>query len=218
MRFLDKYAARDKALLRLEREHNRLHRALHDAPVVPLETPYQRGWTKTYVLREDIRRRADVGVFRTVLAAVNRDIWSRTRDFVQSDGSRYNLRPRIIPALEWQRIAWTAAQRRLFTYGAWKDEVPPQRWLRRRRLLAVGFTIANPWWLEEELRPCMVTHRRADLPEVRGRLAEIDARMQHTRGWERLSHIHGHSQWWWRSENPRIAHFRADLALREIDE
>ena len=52
MRFLDKHTARDKELLRLEREHNQLHRALNHAPVVPLAEPYQRGWTKTYVLRE----------------------------------------------------------------------------------------------------------------------------------------------------------------------
>lgn len=198
MRFLDKDTARDKEFLRLEREYNQLHRALNDAPVVPLDEPYQRGWSKTYVLREDIRRRADVAVFRTVLAAVNRRIWSRERDFIQPDGQIYRLRPRIILPLEWNRLPWPTSHRRLFTYGPWEDEFPPRRLFRRRRRLVVGYSIRNPWWLEDVVEPWMITHQRVELPEVRRRIAEIDARLIHTRGRERLGNLHGHKNRWYR--------------------
>lgn len=215
MRFIDKHTARDKALLCLEREHNRLSRALHHAPVVALETPYQRGWIKTYALREDICRRADLSVFQSVLAAVNRGIWSRSFDFVQPDGSRYELRPQVIPIREWQRRTWTAAQRRLFSFGAWKEESPATRWVRARHRLVVGFTIVHLWWLEEEIRPSMITHRKVDLPEVRGRLAEIEAYLKRTLGWERLNRLHGRRQRWWSSERECVAPFRTEVELRE---
>jgi hypothetical protein len=207
MRFLDKHTARDKELLRLEREHDQLRRALSLAPVVPLVEPYQRGWTKTYVLRDDIRRRIDVAVFRTVLAAVNQRIWSREPDFILPDGQTYRLRPRIILPLEWKRLPWPASHRRLFTYGPWEEELLPRRSYRRRRLV-VGFSIRNPWWLEEDVQPWMITHQRVELPEVRRRIAEIDARFTHTRGRERLGNLHGRKDWWHRRRP-------AGLTLRE---
>ena len=214
MRFLDKHTARDKELLRLEREHNQLHRAINHAPVVPLAEPYQRGWTKTYVLRDDIRRRDDTEVFCTVLASINRKIWSRSHDFIQPDGSPYNLRPRIIPPLEWNRLGWPASHRNLFTYGHWEDEAMPRPWYRHRRLF-IGFTIRNPWWLDEDVQPWMITHQRIELPEVRRRLAEIAARMERTCGWERLNRLHGHKNGWWRSDNPALGAIRANLAMHD---
>jgi len=68
MRFLDKYARRDKHLLRLERELNRLNQAHRHAPIIPLERPYQRGWVKFYVLEDRVERRPDAVIFRTVLS------------------------------------------------------------------------------------------------------------------------------------------------------
>jgi hypothetical protein len=59
MRFLDKYSAREKELRRLEREARRLRQAKADAPSVPLEHAFQRGWMKTYVLVDGIIRRPD---------------------------------------------------------------------------------------------------------------------------------------------------------------
>src|SRR5688572_30221528 len=86
MPFHDKYASRDKHLLRLERELNRLRQAHWHAPVVPLEHPYQRGWVKTFTLREDALHHPEVLVFTTVLATVNDRIHSRMRDFVRRNG------------------------------------------------------------------------------------------------------------------------------------
>lgn len=214
MRFLDKHMARDKALLRLEREHDQLWSALHDAPVVPLDEPYQRGWSKTFVLREDIRRRADVALFRTVLAVVNRSVWSKNLSFVHPDGQPMVLRPRIIPPLEWNRLGWPASQRRLFAYGHWQDEIYPCTWFRRRlrsRRLYIGFSIRNPWWLEEQVTPLMITHQRVELPDVRRRLAEIEAYMERRCGWERLGRLHGRSNWWCRLPTP-LSERRADAA------
>ncbi len=200
MRYLDKHTALDKALLRLEREHDQLWRALRDAPVIPLAEPYQRGWFKTFVLREDIRRRPDVAVFRTVLATVNRGLWSRDSSFLHPDGNPMGLRPRIIPPLEWNRLGWPASHRQFFAYGHWQDETYPCTWFKRRlrsRRLYIGFSVRNPWWLEEDVRPWMITHQRVELPAVRRRLAEIDNHMKTILGRERLGCLHGRKNWWY---------------------
>ena len=119
MRFLDKYAAREKHLRSLEREVNRLRQADRAAPVIPLEQPYQRGWVKTYLLRDDVMRRPDVAVFRTVLALVNNRVHSKVRDFIADNGEPILLRPRMIRAAKWPTLGWPASHQRLFSYGHW---------------------------------------------------------------------------------------------------
>jgi hypothetical protein len=55
----------------------------------------------------------------------------------------------------------------------------------------------------------MITHRRVDLPEVRKRIAEIDAYFAHHRGRERLAWLHGHRLHW---------RGRTSIAERRIEE
>lgn len=68
-------------------------------------------------------------------------------------------------------------------------------WFRKRRLF-IGYAVRNPWWLREYLKPRMITHRRIDLPEVRKRVAEIEAHLSHHSGRERLARLHGHRRRW----------------------
>ena len=202
MRYLDKHTAFEKRLRQLAREHRRLMHARWHAPVVPLEHAFQRGWEKTYVLRDDIRRRPDLRVFSAVLEVVNRRVYCRNREFKARCGQPLLLRPRVIPVAKWLQLGWPDSHQCLFAYGHWKLEEEAWRpeYLRRHIL---GFRLVRTWWLEEEVRPFMVTHQQVDLPEVRSRVAEISAFMDAHHGWARLSHLQGHSQWWRRFDTTR---------------
>ncbi len=213
MRYLDKYAAREKHLRRLEREVNRLYQANRAAPAVPLEQPYQRGWSKTYVLRDDVLRRPDAEVFRTVLNVVNNRVHAKTRDFIAADGEPIVLRPRMIREAAWQKLNWSARHRCLFSYGHWRCDEEQWRALRDRRLI-LGFKLTSIWWLREDMQPLMITHQKVDLPEVRARLAEIEAFMSATVGWPRLLRLHGKSRRWWSRSSPPSRQ-RADWDFRQ---
>jgi hypothetical protein len=195
MRFLDKYSSRDKRLLALEREMRRLNQAQRDAPIIPLERPYQRGWAKFYVLDEDIVRRADTAIFRVMLPQINQRVIARDRSFVSRRGHPILLRPRIIPVREWLKLGWPAKQQRFFSYGHWRLDHDPWRPIKWREHV-IGFKLINLSWLREEVQPHLITHQRVDLPEVRSRLAEIENHLELTRGRERLHWLHGRSQWW----------------------
>lgn len=208
MTFPDKHTVRDKRLLRLEREYDRLSRALHDAPVVPLAKPYQLGWVKTYALVSEVLRRPDAVAFRNVLAVVNRRVWSRDPGFVDRAGNPILLRPRIIPPLEWHRLGWPASHTRLFSFGHWEDEMEMRPWFRKRSL-RIGYAVRRPWWLREDVQPRMITHQRVELPEVRKRIAEIDAYFTHHLGRQRLARLHGHTLRW------RTRHSIADLRIAD---
>ena len=196
MRFLDKHTQRDKLLLRLEGEMNRLRHAQWNAPLVPVERPYALGWVKTYILREDILRRADVANFQSVQATINQSLYARDQTFTTRQGDRLELQPRIIPPQEWQRLGWPINRRRLFEFGSWKVHPLMQGdqpgWSHR----VVGYKLYCTWWLVEKVEPFIVTHQRVDLPEVRRRLAEIMAYFRNHQGRERLNRLHGQKRWW----------------------
>lgn len=202
MIFVDRHTRRDKRLLRLERELCRLWHAQWHAPIVPLERPYQRGWIKTFTLREDALHHPEVLVFRAVLPVVNQRLTSRRREFTARDGSVHVLRPRIIGAGEWQRLAWPISHQRLFAYGQWElEEIFP--WTERCYRKSIrGFRLIRTWWLEEMIEPLMITHQRVELPEVRSRIAEIEAHFTHTLGRERLDRLHGRRARWHSRQPP----------------
>ena len=199
MRCFEKYTAREKHLRQLEREVNRLRQAQGHAPLIPLEHPYQRGWVKSYALRADVARRPNADIFHRILAVVNQRVYSRNRDFVHSNNDEIVLQPRIIPAAEWNKYAWPVNQQRLFGYGHWRVE--ETLWPSfRRRCHILGFKLISTWWLEEDIQPFLITHQRIELPEVRERLAEIEAFMNARAGWRRLDRLHGHKNHWRRFE------------------
>lgn len=214
MIFADKKSARDKRLLRLERERDRLHLAERHAPIVPLERPYQRGWVKTFGLRKDALHHPDRAAFEAVLAVVNQRVYSRRDDFVDRTGRPIVLNPRVIGRRQWRKLAWTARHRRLFAYGIWSDDAVSFdrihtlcHWRRR------GFKLMTAWWLQEQVLPFMITHRRECLPDVESRLAEIESHLRHTCGYERLLRLHGRRCRW--RDAPRASRLRAEIAADE---
>lgn len=196
MRYLNKHLALEKKLRCLEREAQRLWQAQRDAPVVPLEHPYQRGWLKTYVLDEAVAHRPDVQIFRNVLAVVNHAVHSRNRAFLSRKGFPIVLHPRKIWVSEWRDLAWPASHQRFFAFGVWRiEEGEFHRTVARSWLC--GYKIVQTWWLREDIQPFLITHQRVELPAVRTRLAEIESFMTRTNGWGRLSRLHGRRVSFW---------------------
>lgn len=219
MTLLRKHASRDKRLLALEREANRLYQAQREAPIVPLERPYQKGWIKTFALAPDLRRRPDVEVFRTVLAAINNRLWARTREFVNRDGAPLVLRPCVIYQREWERLRWPASHRRLLAFGHWETGDSYHAFFRawfRRRHRVTGYSVHRPWWLIEDIQPHLITHQRVNLPEVETRLAEIEAELRRTGGRYRLDWLHGRRVRW--RERKTFAERIEDLSPLHADE
>lgn len=196
MIFAKKQDRRDKHLLRLEREYQRLWRVSADAPLIPLETPYQRGWVRSFTLREDILRRRDASTFRRILQAINHRVYCRSRSFTDRHGNRVGLRPKIILAREWPKLQWPENHKRHFFFGYWKERTlygnrPYERYV-------FGYKLACDYILQEQIEPFMVTHVRTELPAVRKRIAEIEKYYSDHLGRERLDRLHGRHHRYWR--------------------
>ncbi len=197
MRFLDKYFAREKELRRLARETWRLRQARRAGPIIPLERSYQRGWVKTYILDERIARRPDAQIFRTILQTVNRKVHSRERSFLSRKGYPIELHPRKIYPREWSKLNWPASHQRFFAFGMWRVD-DPEFWHLSDRARRPGYKLINTDWLREEVQPHLITHQRVAMPEVESRLADIEAHMGQTRGWDQYHRLRGRRVAYWR--------------------
>ncbi len=210
MGYPGKHDAEEKLLRHLEREAQILWRAMRDRPVIPLETPYQRGWERRFCLRDDIHQRPDRRIFAEVLPQVNWSQRCRNPEFLDRHGNPMGFGPRIIPLARWRSLAWPESHKRLFAFGHWPDEYGP----RQAKQNILGYRLHRSWWLATVVSPLMVTHRQVDLPEVRERLAEIESYMTHSQGWSRLGRLHGRRQRWY-CPHPKD---RALAGLREAME
>ena len=196
MRFLNKHAAREKQLRRLDRELWRLRRVDHTTSTLPLEHPRHCGWTKTYVLADGIDRRPDAAIFHAMLAAVNRTAYSAEFTFIHPRTRQpIVLQPRVLHLREMEAYGWPALHRRFFELGTWLNENPPTIFP-PRHARSIGYKLVHTGWLRENIQPRLVTHQRVESSEVESRSAEIRSFMVNTRGWEKLNRLYGRSDRW----------------------
>jgi hypothetical protein len=82
-----------KEIIALMEEQSRLHKAERKLGLIELKEPYQRGWKKFYVLREDVLNRKDADVFKEILKLIQHTIYSRKPDFTYKDFKTKKILP-----------------------------------------------------------------------------------------------------------------------------
>src|SRR5882762_7889462 len=62
---------RDKQLIQLFKRRRELCEQSKLLPLVPLEHPYQRGWKRFFVVRDDVKRSEQAEFYQTLLEKIN---------------------------------------------------------------------------------------------------------------------------------------------------
>lgn len=81
----NKYFLKEKALIRLKAEQNKLWEAKHNENLIELEKPIHDGYYAEYVLRDDILNRSDADVFQEALDICKSKVWCRNSNFITRD-------------------------------------------------------------------------------------------------------------------------------------
>src|SRR5882757_7565214 len=71
----------EKRLLRLDRDRKKLVRQQNDLGYKPLIPPYQRGWNRSFVLKEGVTADKHKAFFQGILDKINTYDWSYRKDF-----------------------------------------------------------------------------------------------------------------------------------------
>lgn len=180
-----------RQLLALDRERSRIWRAMRDLPLVELAEPHVRGWERTFVLSERSKRRSDAEILATILTEINTIVRCWNRAFRPRRGRRRilhfeNQGLSRIRAWRWQKLRWPEGwKKRYFNHI-------PHPILRMSR-----FEFARPDVFEFRIKPNLVTHVQAICPEMRQRVAEIEAYLEPRGGWRRIGYLKGESMREW---------------------
>jgi len=146
---------RDKHLLKLYREWN-----VSTPPVwVKLEHPYQRGWERFFVLREDVKRDARAPFYQKILDKINTRQFSRRKDFKVRTRARGRKRyaERVqelddVCAREFISDKFTDKERAYFMPIARYDQYSKAKYF--------DYRFAESWRFVLCVRPNLITHVR----------------------------------------------------------
>ena len=71
----------DKRLIQIHKQEETLWNNRRKLPMVPLEQPYQKGWKRFFVLREDVRRCNKAAFYQQLLDKINTVQYSNDKNF-----------------------------------------------------------------------------------------------------------------------------------------
>ncbi len=151
----------EKQLIRLDKLRTKLRLDKELLPWVPLAEPYQKGWKRFFVLREDIRRSKDADFYQTLLDKINTVQYSRDKAFRKRKRRmrRYvytveTQAVREIQVWEWDgpKLKLTEKERMLFFRY--------ERWCPQGKYWKVSYVFAEPWRFVLRIRPHMITEQR----------------------------------------------------------
>jgi hypothetical protein len=201
MHNLDKHSLRDKGLLALERERNRLYKAKWNAPLIPVEKPYQAGWERKFILRDDAARRAEAPIWKQILAKFNLPIFSRDKRFLDHEGHEIVQQFKVLPKKQVEAFpGWTAQHFKWLNFG---HHAPVYFHFHRGKITVTFkdaiegyYPVITGYYLVLDIQPYIVTHMRVHMPEVEQRLAYIEKKLDGGGGIYRLNKLHGQRSHW----------------------
>jgi hypothetical protein len=149
----------NKRLIQLDRLRDKLCIERRNLPLVPLETPYQKGWKRSFVLREDVARSRNAMFYQELLEKINTVVYHHDKRFKYSKKKRrkkiqvdipQTLREFCEPGWKANRIRLTDAEKALFYPKEVRDK--------NNRPGGIRYVFAEPWRYVLQVRPHMITH------------------------------------------------------------
>jgi hypothetical protein len=183
---------KDKSIIAYVREMDKLRKVCRDAPLVPLEKPYQNGWTKYFELRDDYTRRDDAQIFRNVLKVIGEEVFCRKQNFIGRNGKEYGPGLRVVGKNEWEMLGWTPQYKKHFEFGRFRRSTYfGMNW----NDMIEGYKMIKPYFLIEAIKPHFITHTKTIYPDVEARIAFIQKKFTKQQLWRRYDHLKGHKRY-----------------------
>ena len=177
-----------------------LFKQRRELPLVPLEKPYQKGYVRFFVLREDVRQGKQADFFATLLEKINTYQYADTRKFQKKKKRRgkrvYIARKQELYAFsqwEWER----ALEKGKFTQKERAYFARIESFNRQKDRFETFYEFTEAWRFELRVKPNMITHYRPVDIAIERELAELDKIIDDYKNWGIIhSKIYGGSYSW----------------------
>lgn len=171
---------------------------LRNLPLIPLEIPYQLGFVRFFVVRDDVMRSSDGEFFEGLLKKINTYMYSGSRQFLKKKrkfGRRIYVereqKLNRISSYSWSspKFGLTPRERQYFLK---KEEYCPFR-----KCNETYYEFTEPWRFTLRTRPHMITHYKPIDAELKKEEAELDTYLEQYKVTGIINKkIHGKSYSW----------------------
>ncbi|KPH12004.1 hypothetical protein [Chryseobacterium sp. ERMR1:04] len=144
--------------------------------LVPLENPYQKGFARFFVVRDDVKRTKDGNFFEGILAKINTYMYSETRKFLKKKRKfgrkiyvpRDQKLDRLLP-YQWNdpKLGLTTREKQYFLK---REEYDPFR-----KKYDTYYEFIEPWRFTLRVKPYMITHYKPLNSELEKEYAELES-------------------------------------------
>lgn len=182
---------RDKQLIRIHRLQEKLLLQRRALPLVPIDEPYQKGWKRTFILREDVAVSIHAAFYRELLGKINTVMYSVDRSFKKRIRRRnrkklYEVIPQSLRAFYlWE---WTSSRNKLTD----REKVhfhPETCWDKGRKVSTVQYVFNEPWRFVLQVKPHMITHTRMVDEALEQQIQQLDNYIQNRKLWPRMHRL-----------------------------
>lgn len=169
---------RDQQLIQLSKRRNQLWEQKHNLPMVPLEHPYQRGWKRLFVLRDDQKQIALAEFYEELLKKINTVQYHHDRSFKTKKRRKrkygYKMRKQELKQIDqyyWDRNTYKLSEKEqaCFTKVSSID---------RNRRLDIKYVFTEPWRFVLKVMPHMVTQVQLHDEELQQEIAAVAHRIK----------------------------------------
>lgn len=211
--------------IRKKHERSReLWKIRRDLPLIPLEKPYQKGFVRFFVVRDDVKRSKDGDFFEEILRKINTYMYSENRKFLKKKRKfgrkiyvQREQKLKYITSFSWNdpKLGLTDRERQYFEK---KDEYCPIR-----RIFGTYYKFIEPWRFRLRVKPNMITHYKPLDLELEKEYAQLESYLgQHKVVGILQKTIHGKSNPWkakYQSDQKgSIKYFHYRMSATEIAE
>jgi hypothetical protein len=190
----------DKQLIRLNKTREHLWQQQQDLPMVPLAQPYQRGWKRLFVLRDDIRRGPKADFYEALLQKINTLHYHHDRafKFKKRRKRRYGYEVkkqelREIDAYEWEynRLKLSEEERTYFTRVEFMNTT--------YRRMEIKYVITDPWRFTLKVMPRIITQVKLHDEVLQQEIAAVDSYIDHHFHEPRIHRLTNGRRYRWRN-------------------
>lgn len=196
----------DKQLISLSKTREHLWQQQWDLPMVPLAHPYQRGWKRLFVLRDDIRRLPKADFYEALLQKINTVHYHHDRAFKLKKRRKrrygYEVKKqelREIDAYEWDnnRLKLSQEERTCFTRVEFMNTT--------YRRMEIKYVITDPWRFMLKVMPHVLTRVKLHDEVLQQEIAAIDSYIDHHFFEPRIHRLtNGRRRYRWKNEYERL--------------
>lgn len=184
---------RDKQLLNMERELERLEAIKHELPLVALEEPYQKGWKRLWVLRPETAKSSKACFYQSILDKITEVQYHYDQSFKQQKRKKrwhkYYFerlpRLRVIDNYAWGErwLGLTDEELKCFREVKYWDE-KTYRW-------KIYYSFAEPELFEIDIRAHIVDKIKLKDEVLEQQIDFIDDKLYRMPNWGRIISLNG---------------------------